>query len=87
MLTIIVKMKTKLIILGLFLSLFTLNSCQKEYMGPIDETGAPLVVNRGGEDGSGSSTDDGEGGITDGGHDSDYDRNSKGKRKPASPQQ
>lgn len=75
-------MKTKLIAISLFLALFGLNSCQKEYMGPIDETGAPLQI-RGGEDGSGNTTDGGTDGITDGGHDSDYDNSSKGKRKAA----
>ena len=78
-------MKTKLIAISLFLALFSLNSCQKEYMGPIDETGAPLQI-RGGEEGSGA-TDGGTDGITDGGHDSDYDNSSKNKRKsPATPQ-
>lgn len=72
-------MKMKLFILALFMGMFTLNSCQKEYMGPVDENGAPLQLRGGEEQGDPQA---GAGGITDGGHDSDYDGgSSKARRK------
>lgn len=54
-------------------------SCEKQYMGPVDELGRPLDQ-KGGED-ENSSVNEGGGGITDGGYGSDYDNSSKENKK------
>lgn len=77
-------MKAKWIYILLVAGMFGMSSCEKEYMGPVDNSGAPLQL-RGGEDGSGETVGDSGGTITDTGHDSDYDSKSNKKKKATAP--
>jgi len=78
-------MKTKLYTVALFALMLGMTSCEKGYMGPVDETGSPVQLRGtdGSTDGEDVSDDDDDdaAGITDTNHGSDYDKGGSGKRK------
>lgn len=77
-------MKKNLIILATFIGALSLSSCEKEYMGPLDAAGNPVLV-RGGEGETNTSSGGGENGVTDTGHDSDYDNTGVRRNKKPTP--